>query len=515
MAWRKIDDTKLTAVADAVREQLATTNKIPLDDMPGMIRSIGIGVVPDYWKAHLAEKADAINAALDAAGENRSAFLWYTDAHITTNYGTSPVMLKYLSKHTGMRKTFFGGDAAVEKTGELDVLTAWLENVGEIPSHRSLIGNHDNNCTDFATVAAKAEFFLQTNRTEDMAFGDHATNGKMYYYVDSHQEKTRYICLSTGRMWTNADEVEWCIGALNSTPKNWHIVVLSHLWLNNDYDNGGVINTTPVDYTQGYLDMFDSYNYRLSGTESFTGRAYDFVNAEAKIEFIVGGHVHQDYDFTTTRGIPIILTECDSWQERDDVSVAKQGTTSESCVYAIVADYAANVVKVINVGRGDTRSLTIPKVSTYKNVLPTAKDWANMESVYNGIGYKPDTRISVSSGAWEDKTESGWCTSGLLPGNAGDIIRLANCKFPKTNPKSGTHRCSIYGAKADGTYSGYMVAMADLTKTGSACNPVYGPDGDNVIQFTVPSSLRSGGYFRIVVQEFTESSIVTVNEEID
>lgn len=475
----------------------------------------GIGIVPDYWKTYLDAKAAEINFALDVAGENRSAFLWYTDAHWTTNYGTSPVLLKYLSKHTGMKKTFFGGDIAVEKTGEIATITAWQELVKDIPNHHSLIGNHDNNVTEFTTAAEKAEFFLMSNRTEDMAFGTHATNGNMYYYVDSHQEKTRYICLSTGRMWVNADEVEWCVEVLNSTPKNWHIVVLSHLWLNNDYDNGGVINTTPVEYTQGYLDMFDDYNHRLSGTESFTGRAYDFVNAVAKIEFIIGGHVHQDYDFTTAKGIPVILTECDSWQERDDVSVAKQGTTSESCVYAIVADYNTKEVKVINVGRGDTRSLQIPVVSIYKNVLPTAKDWENASDVYNGIGYKADTRISVSGGGWEDKTESGWCSSGLIPGNTGDIIRLKNCKFPKTNPKSTTHRCGLYGAKADGTYSGYMVSMGDITKDGSAAQPVYDTDGDNIIQFTVPSSIRSGGYFRIVVQEFNENSIVTVNEPIE
>lgn len=504
---------KLTDVADAIRARTNSTQAMTLAEMPGLIESIGIGVVPGYWQAHLGEKAAAINAALDAAGENRSAFLWHTDSHIATNHGTSPVLLKYLSKHTGIKKTFFGGDAAVEKTGELDALTTWQENVGEVPNHRSLIGNHDNNCTDFAAVAEKAEFFLQHNRTEDMAFGTHATNGKMYYYVDSHQEKTRYICLSTGRMWTNADEVEWCIEVLNSTPKNWHIVVISHLWLNNDYNNGGAIITTPVDYTQGYLDMFDAYNYRLSGTESFTGKAYDFVNAAGKVEFVVGGHVHRDYDFTTARGIPVILTDCDSWQTRSGDSTAK-GTTAENCVYGVIADYNTNMVHIINVGRGHTRSIAIPKVSTYKNVLPTAKDWANTANVYNGIGYKPDTRISVSGGGWEDKTESGWCSSGLLPGNTGDVIRLANCKFPKTNPKTSTHRCGIYGANADGTYSGYMVAMSDLTKSGSACNPVYDTDGDNVIQFTVPSNLRSGGYIRIVVQEFTESSIVTVNEEI-
>ena len=123
MAWRKIEDGKLTAIADATREMLGSTVTMNPDAVPGLIRSIGIGYIPNYWRSYLEDKATEINAALNAAGSNRSAFLWYTDAHWTTNYKQSPMLLKYLSKNTGMAKTFFGGDVSNEKTGETDVLT--------------------------------------------------------------------------------------------------------------------------------------------------------------------------------------------------------------------------------------------------------------------------------------------------------------------------------------------------------------------------------------------------------
>lgn len=508
MAYRKIEDSKLTAIANAIRSRLEATVTMEPDAMPGLIEDIGIGYIPDYWRSYLAAKATEINSALATAGENRSAFLWYTDAHWIHNYAASPMLLKYLSKHTDMKKTFFGGDIAVEKTGEIATLTAWRELVKDIPNHRSVIGNHDNQVAELPTAADRADFFLLSNRTEDMASGTDATNGKMYYYIDSHAEKTRYVCLSTGRMWTFADEVEWCIEVLNSTPKNWHIVIVSHLWLNNDYDNGGII-TTPVDYTQGYLDMFDAYNYRLSGAESFTSKAYDFANAQAKIEFIIGGHVHRDYDFTTAKGIPVILTECDSWEERDSTSVATKGTTTENCVYAIVADYGAKVVKVINVGRGDTRTVAIPDVVviTYTNLLPIATNPDG--SIYNGIGYKTSTRLSVSSGSFDERTESGWCTSGVMPAKDGDVVRLENCEFRKTNT-SGTHRGAVYFVKSDGSYNGNMVSISIIDDL----NPVYDTDGDNIIQFTVPAWAECAG-IRIVAQEFTADSIITVNEEIN
>ena len=68
--------------------------------------------VPNYWQSYLSGKTAEINSAINAAEGNRSAFLWYTDAHWANNYKMSPVLLKYLSKNTGMTKTFFGGDIA-------------------------------------------------------------------------------------------------------------------------------------------------------------------------------------------------------------------------------------------------------------------------------------------------------------------------------------------------------------------------------------------------------------------
>ena len=76
MAYRKIEDGKLTAIANAIRSKLASTAAMTPDQMPEMIENIGIGVVPDYWKSYLATKATEINTAMEAAGENRSSFLW-------------------------------------------------------------------------------------------------------------------------------------------------------------------------------------------------------------------------------------------------------------------------------------------------------------------------------------------------------------------------------------------------------------------------------------------------------
>ena len=623
--------------------------------------------VPVYWQSYIDDKAAAIDSALDAAGSSRSAFLWYTDAHWAHNYGTSPVLLEYLSKNTGMEKTFFGGDIAQTASGEIESLRAWQGMVGKIPNHHSVIGNHDDQVTELPTAAERAEFFFGPECTADVVTGTDATNGGMYYSIDNAAEKTRYICLSTGRQRSNADEVTWCVGALGSVPAGWHIVVISHLWLNQDYSNNHALITTPEDYIQSYLDLFDGYNYRLSGATRKHNVAYDFTSAGAKIEFIIGGHVHRDYDFATESGIPVILTECDAWEERDDASQAVQGTTSESCVYAVVADYDAKIINVISIGRGDSRAIAIPDTPappavSYTNVLDTvgwqenmrisassgyaerentgtdltgfipvkhgdvvrlknvtmapptgSSDYSSMiywynsaktgcnsfgfaednasamysggnlaqftvqgkhmgwsggneedvagyirinakdisessiitvnevigdvvpeqpeppaasytnqlplaknpdGSVYNGTGYKTGTRISVSGGDFEERTETGWCTTGLIPAAAGDIIRFGNCKFTVSNPAGGTHRLGIYDADSSGAFiNGHNYDISSITASGSAAKPVFDADGDNIIQLTVPSGF-TGVYIRLVAQEFTSDSIITVNEEI-
>lgn len=472
------------------------------DNLADLIDVIGIGYIPSYWKSYLASKATEINSALATAGENKSAFLWYTDAHWTTNYGQSPMILKYLSKHTDMKKTFFGGDVAVASSGEIGTLTAWQELVKDIPNHHSVIGNHDNQVSELSTAADRAEFFLMADRTGDMVFGTDATNGKMYYYIDNHIENTRYICLSTGRTWTFSDEIAWCIDVLNSTPAGWHIVIISHLWLNNDYtDNGATLNPTPPDYAQSYLDLFDAYNYRLSGSTSFGSVPYVFANAGAKIEFIIGGHVHRDYDFATATGIPIILTECDCWEERG-ASTATKGTITENCVYAIVADYGAKAVKIINVGRGNTRTLEIPDVVTYTNVLKTAIDTDG--SLYNGgKGYKENC-MTDSEGV--ETQIAGIDTTGYIAAKAGDVIRFKNVTYKiATNINVVRYRSTFVVHSFTSFYSESAIA---------SWSPIYDGNG-NIVQITIPSSLSASCvYFRFNMQDINEKSVITVNEEI-
>lgn len=308
--------------------------------------------IPSYWQTHLDERVVDIREAMAVAGWNKSAFLWYHDAHWTYNYQKSPMLLKYLYKHTSINKTFFGGDIVDDEgddSNTMSYLWDWRAAIRDLPNHHSVPGNHDDgnspdNRWDDAYIY---NFLLAAEETSDMIRGD-----ALYYYIDNPSEKTRYICLDTatkdGNILNDATEEAWLKETLLSTPANWHIVAIAHIWLNVDYDVNPPVATGFSYGGKICLDMFDAYNAR-------TG---DYANCTGKVEFCIGGHSHVDADYTSTGGIPVILTECDCRNVRGEFTCT-EGTVTEASVNAIIADYTNGKVNVIRIGRGNSRTVKL------------------------------------------------------------------------------------------------------------------------------------------------------------
>ena len=109
--------------------------------------------IPEYWMEELDRGAMEINMAMAQAGSEKSAFLFYSDLHWTWTHcpEVAPRLLKYLYDHTGMTKTFFGGDIVSRESedyAEMAYLWDWRSEVKELPNHHSLVGNHDDGNTN-------------------------------------------------------------------------------------------------------------------------------------------------------------------------------------------------------------------------------------------------------------------------------------------------------------------------------------------------------------------------------
>ena len=457
--------------------------------------------VPRYWLGALKAGAKAINTALLGAGANKSAFLFYTDAHWNYGSGMSPRLLKYLYRHTGMTKTNFGGDIVNDESTEYDAMAYlwdWRRQLKDLPNHHSVVGNHDDgNATNNLFSQEYVYGFLLAPEETDTIVRERTG---MYYYMDNHAEHTRYLYLDTAYKGVTDAQLAFVKQALITTPEGWHIVAIAHAWYEADYTTTppsvGALNSGAA----SVLAMFDSYN----------GRVGDYSACGGWVEFCIGGHTHRDYDGTSPSGIPILLMETDSRHVRNGKSgaryVYKAGTDTEASVSGIIADYDRHKIHVIRIGRGESREVAITNYTVnYTNRIPLSVG-QDGESIYNSVGYKANTRWSSSGHA--EGTASGIYLTGYIPCNAGDIVRLKNITMLKT--ATSNNACMLHLFKGLTNTSEGNYNAASIT---NYTNGVWGADG-NLTQFTVEAGSQ-WKYFRIQCEGISADSVITVNELIE
>lgn len=371
---------RLNTIKERIRTNLVAQGvTVPedtmLEVMAEKILSVAGGeTVPDYWVTELQTKSDAIQRAMEVAGRNKSAFLWYTDAHWPLSAKKFTVLLRYLSEHTPMNKVNFGGDIVGDPNphnhANTEYVYDWRSQIAGLPNHHSVWGNHDLNhrATNVKNMAYAQ--LLAQEESADMVIG-----GESYYYIDSPAEKTRYLYLSyitAGAEFSDSETAaemvaqgKFLTDALASVEEGWHIVAIAHRWYQytKDSNNQLVIEGGSVPFYEAeILRVFDAYNARATAHEAPNYIvATDFSNAKGKVEFCIGGHCHLDYDFTSDGGIPVIITASETNQERNTGETEDNGvvgTITESAVFGVVADYSDSEntkITVVGVGRGTSR----------------------------------------------------------------------------------------------------------------------------------------------------------------
>ena len=383
-AYEYARDGGYTGTEEEFAAKMAASVNENTDNTTNDTTSSSDNVIPSYWQTALKEGAETINTTLCEAGKNKSAFLFYSDAH--WNYGSqvSPTLLKYLYEHTGMTKTFFGGDIVNDEASDYDTmeyLWKWRNMIKDLPNHHSVVGNHDdgNSPNNRFSEQYVYGYMFAAEETPDMVWGD-----GLYYYMDNNPEKTRYICLDTGYQTSSTAQTAmqtFLRETLISTPDNWHIVVISHIWYGPDYDQYSV-RPIPI------AGMSDEASAICTILDEYNSRATPFNNCNAKVEFCIGGHVHRDYVGSTDTGIPIVLVETDSQHIRSEFTYTA-GTTTEASVNGVIADYDANTLHIVRIGRGNsfTVDLSTGAQSTYCSVT---YNFTNVEASIMDSTYEKD-----------------------------------------------------------------------------------------------------------------------------
>ena len=128
-------------------------------------------------------------------------------------------------------------------------------------------------------------------------------------------------------------------------------------------------------------------------------------------------------------------------------------------------------------------------VKEYTNKLPSAIDKDG--SIYNGCGYKNGWRLNSTA---VEKQQSGCGITGFIRVNDGDVVRVENTGICVQGYQYVVQYNSSFGQ------AGANKQVVEWATTGK-------------IEYTVPANVGVK-YIRISFGEFTNNSIVTINEEI-
>lgn len=331
-------------------------SKLKMDYYNPTVRNyqLSLDSVPSYYNEQLDEAIDAIRSNMNACGQNGDTFVFITDLHYdpivkykNRNARRSPALVKKIIEETGLKKIFFGGDYF---TGNDDAMFEFeqirnLFNAFNIKNTLSfpIIGNHDFNGYNTATGqwdknTAYAQIIKQCEGYVNMG-------NDLCYYYDNEACKTRYIFLNTKdthNRWSGTDSTDWTAqlswmnSILDDTPSGYNIVIAMHIY----YDVGAASTDYALSISQQGSDV-------AAACDTFNSQ-----NNDKKVKVIITGHAHRDYNSTTTGGIPVVMTDCDSSVQVLSGRDATRGTVGENCFDVITLDYVNNKIKTVRIGRG-------------------------------------------------------------------------------------------------------------------------------------------------------------------
>lgn len=158
---------------------------------------------------------------------------------------------------------------------------------------------------------------------------------------------------------------------------------------------------------------------------------------------------------------------------------------------------------------------TVVESENYTNLVPTSTDTDG--SIYNGVGYKDDTRLS-SSGGVSSTAQAGSVTTGFIPYTPTDVIRMKGAEWLNATTNYQGHyylnfyksdKSFIEGMNSQNYESDFVNQVTATYDEATGITTFVLKDGSDM-----HSRLASAAYFRINAYGSGADLIVTVNEEI-
>lgn len=180
---------------------------------------------------------------------------------------------------------------------------------------------------------------------------------------------------------------------------------------------------------------------------------------------------------------------------------------SEVCYFRLCSTQLDGTSVVSINAKADTEEPeeNIPSGS-YTNQITLSVD--SDGSVYNGVGYKANTRLN-SGGVAADY--DGYICTGFIPCELEDVVYLQNIRMEANESDSANLRISFYNSAKE------HIGQTNATGANGLLDAIYGSDG-NMTQFTVKefsgNDFSDLAYFRLCSTALDGSSVITINELI-
>lgn len=283
-------------------------------------------------------------------------FLFFTDPHLLEGENWQDKCAEFISqiqKYYNSTPTTFcmcGGDwlgnsdLPDEACFKMGYINGFMESMFD--NSYLIVGNHDTNYQGKKDSSSET----YTTRLSNQSIVDlWYRKGKKSYYKFNGANTTFY-CFDTG---TETQELsydnnyhmtqaEWFAESL-LTDNSDHIALSMHIiyW---QYDE--------EDLTQGIQPLTlllsqisSAYNSR--GSITVNGTVYNYASSTGKVEFIIGGHYHQDKN-GVMNGIPWFMT-----------TNVRHDETLGASFDLVFANYDDGEVKLIRVGSGNNRTISL------------------------------------------------------------------------------------------------------------------------------------------------------------
>lgn len=155
----------------------------------------------------------------------------------------------------------------------------------------------------------------------------------------------------------------------------------------------------------------------------------------------------------------------------------------------------------------DIGTLNLSSAPAYTNQIPISTD-SSGNLFEGGKGYKTGYRLSLSSG--NESALAGWEVTGFIPCKSGDVIRIKNIYFPPDgdpNAANNLYVCLYDSSKA--FIRGSTLISEFYTYGKDEGNGVYAMTNNRITGF------ENTAYIRIASSDINDTSIITINEQIE